>query len=204
MTTRITTSSYPTRYAAWENQGCLVVLTADERGNVHPAGYKPRLYQSWISSGGTELAVFCEATKNRDIQYQEDGIYLEVVTQTKRLGGVLVKMRVSAPTWSRAHWNQNVKCADLGEALDAAGDLIRRAREWVAERLVRERPLDVAGKRFSVLETIDGLELLEMMRSEPIVVCKGGRIDVLDAPRLGVHEEEIFAAFMGVWNAGSR
>lgn len=98
MTTRITTNTYPTRYAAWENQGCIVVLAADESGNVHPAGYAPRSYRSWTSSGGVELAVFCEATKNRDIQYQEDGIYLEVITQTKRLGGVLVKMRVSAPT----------------------------------------------------------------------------------------------------------
>lgn len=204
MTTRITTGTYPTRYAAQENQGCLVVLTADESGNVHPAGYKPRSYRSWTSSSGVELAVFCEATKNRDIQYQEDGIYLEVVTQTKRLGGVLVKILVSAPTWSRANWKQSVKCADLGEALNAADELISRAREWVADRLVRERPLDVAGKRFSVLETSDGLELLEMMRSEPIVTCKVGRINVLDAPRLGAHEEEIFAAFMGVWNASSR
>lgn len=204
MTARTTTSSYPTRYAAWENQGCLVVLTADEDGNVHPAGYAPRPYLSWTASSGVELAVFCEATKNRDIQYQEDGIYLEVISQTKRLGGVLVKMRVFAPTWSRAHWKQSVKCADLGEALDAADELICRAREWVADRLVRERPLDVAGKRFSVLETDSGLELLEMMRDEPVVTCKGGRIDVLDAPRLGIHEEEILAALMAVWNAGSR
>lgn len=192
MVPRSTTTTYPTRYAAFSNPGHLVLLVGDERGEIWPAGFRRSAsLQEWMKDGGREVAVFSEPARNRDLPGCSDGIYLEIVTQTPRIGGVVVSLQVSSPTYSRTQWNQTRTVPSLPEALDLAETLITEARTWVADRVKRESILvSPSGRRFAILETPEGLQVLRMMSPKPVALVQGEEVSVLDGLAFGPPAEE--------------
>lgn len=194
MVRRLTTTTYPTRYAAFAYPGHLVLLVGDEHGRVWPVGLRDQPFASWVATGGRELAVFSEPTRNRDLPSCSDGVHLEIVSQTTSLGGslggVVVQLQVSAPTFSRTQWGRTLRAPSLVEALPLAEALITQARTWVADRVKRESLLVTpSGRRFALLETPDGLQVLRMMSPVPVALV-GEEVSVLDRRALGTPSEE--------------
>ena len=198
MIERATTHIYPTRYAACEAPGCLVVLRPDLDGLIHPVGHRPQPGDAWLRAGGREIAVFTEAQVNRDWPGCSDGVYVEVrsLTDNPRSrvpspSGFLVDSVTSAPTLSR---RQRVKVrrsvVELEEALQAAEELAEAGRAWVAHHLENERVLEVDGRRLALLEEEGTTVVMRPISASRVAIAKDGSLEVVDYLGLGQDGEE--------------
>lgn len=158
MIPRLTTSAYPTRYAAFDHPGHLVVLAPDSNGAIQPCGFSASTpWESWTRGGGREMAVFSESHRNRDWPACSDGVYLEIRSQRPEIGGFVVDGHVSSPTLSRLQGRGlMVPAATMEEALEVATLWIEGARAWVAHRLAVEKVVQVGDRRFVAMPDADG------------------------------------------------
>lgn len=182
---RVPTSAYPTRYAAQDHPGKFVVLTADGAGLIHPAGFSPQPAEPWLREPGRELVVFAEGMANRDFPKVSDGIFVEIIGQTRLLGGFTMRCHASTPTRSRSQKNLTQQCRSLPEALTAAETWIQEARLWIAQRVRQEQAVVLGGEPVT-LRVIgdDRFEILRGMNADPVARVVGGEVEILDLHRV--------------------
>lgn len=208
MIERATTHAYPTRYAAFDQPGRLVVLRPDGAGMIYPAGFRPQDGESWLRGGSREMAVFSEGQRNRDWPGCSDGVYVEVRSQTARVGGFVVDGFASAPTLSR---RQRVEVRrsvpTLEEALRAAEELAKAGRAWVAHHLEHERVLEVGDTRLALLDEDGRTLVLRAVSARRVAVLAGGELEVTDHLGLGstgLEREQVLEELRRVLAGGGR
>lgn len=207
MIPRLPTSAYPTRYAAFDHPGHLVVLTPDASGAIQPCGFSTSTpWESWTRGGGREMAVFSESHRNRDWPACSDGIYLEIRTQRPELGGLVLDGQLSSPTLSRLQGKGlQARASTMEEALGLAEDWIVKARAWVADRQIRERVVQVGDRRFAAFPDDDGhgWDVLRPIAGERVATVRplayrapeGRVVEVLDWPTFRtITDEEVASA----------